>query len=396
MNEVPLGFKFSGISCGIKEKRKKDLGLIYAWEPCLAAGFFTQNKLKAHPVLIDIKRIKNGKAQAILVNSGCANALNGKEGREDALEISRRLSSLLGVEEKQILLASTGVIGKRLPKEKILEALPLLVEKLSPYNLEDFAQSILTTDTFVKVFSLTTPISGRGKKMVKITGIAKGAGMISPQLATMLVFLLTDACIKEEALKEALREAVDNSFHNLLVDGDMSTNDTVLILASGLARNPRIKPDSENYPLFLSSLTQVCQELAKMIARDGEGSTKLIEIRVKGAWDRKDARRIARAIARSPLVKTAIYGEDPYWGRILAAIGSTRVKFKPERLELSIQGITIFKNLSPLPVEKELKEKLKDKEIIIEVNLNHGPHSLTFWSCDLTEEYVRINAHYHT
>ncbi|NOZ63834.1 MAG: bifunctional glutamate N-acetyltransferase/amino-acid acetyltransferase ArgJ [Caldiserica bacterium] len=394
---IPRGFKFSGISCGIKEKGGKDLALIYATQPCVACGMFTQNKFKAHPVLIDIERLKEGEAQVILANSGCANALSGKEGKEDALAISRQLSSLLGIKESHLLLASTGVIGKRLPVEKINKSLPLLIEKIKEEGVGDAAEAIMTTDTFPKIYFIETKIKGRGKKSIRIGGIAKGAGMISPQLATMLCFLFTDACIDREALGESLKTAVEGSFNRILVDGDMSTNDTVIALASGLARNPRIKTDSDNFPLFAESLTEVARELAKMIAKDGEGATKLIEIRVKGAWDAKDAHRAARSIARSPLVKTAIYGGDPNWGRILCALGQVKVKFKPHRVILKIQGIKVFENLEPVIKDrKELINKLQEKKVLLEINLQHGHHRTVFWTCDLTEEYVKINAHYHT
>ena len=394
---VPRGFKFSGISCGIKKKKKKDLALIYATQTCIACGMFTQNKFKAYPVLIDIERLKKGEAQVILVNSGCANALTGKEGREDALEISRELASLLKIEESHLLLASTGTIGERLPVEKVKKGLPILVEKLSENGTQDAAEAIMTTDTFPKFYFIETTLKGRGKKLIRVGGIAKGAGMISPQLATMLCFLLTDACITREALKESLRIAMNHSFNRILVDGDMSTNDTVIILASGLARNPRIKLDSENFLPFTEYLTKVSKELAKMIVKDGEGATKMIEIRVKGAWDEKDAHRAARSIARSPLVKTAIYGGDPNWGRILSSLGQARVKFKPNRVILKIQGIKVFENLTPVMRDKrKLIDRLQEKEVIVEIDLQHGPHHTVFWTCDLTEEYVKINAHYRT
>ncbi len=394
---IPRGFKFSGISCGIKDKGRKDLALIYATHPCVACGMFTQNKFKAYPVLIDIARLKKGEAQVILANSGCANALTGKKGEEDALEISRELSVLLDVKESHLLLASTGVIGERLPVEKINKNLPLLIEQLEEGGIADAAEAIMTTDTFPKIYFIETKIKERGKKSIRVGGIAKGAGMISPQLATMLCFLFTDACIEREALKESLRIAVEHSFNRILVDGDMSTNDTVVALASGLARNPRIKMGSDNFSLFTESLSEVARELAKMIAKDGEGATKLIEIRVNGAWDEKDAHRAARSIARSPLVKTAIYGEDPNWGRILCALGQVKVKFNPHRVTLKIQGIKVFENLAPVINDRqELINKLQEKKILLEVDLRHGDHRTVFWTCDLTEEYVKINAHYHT
>ena len=397
MFKIPRGFKFSGISSGIKTGNKKDLALIYSENPCVTCGMFTQNKFKANPVLIDIERLKKGKSQAILVNSGCANALNGKEGKKDTLKISKEISSNLGINESFSLLASTGVIGERLPVKKIITSLPTLIDELRVDGFKDAAEAIMTTDTFPKFYFKETSLKGRGKKLIRIGGIAKGSGMISPNLATMLAFIFTDASISHDALKEALRITVNSSFNRILIDGDMSTNDTVIMMASGLARNQRIKIDSESFPEFLKELKEVSQKLAKMLVEDGEGATKFIEIRIKGAWDEKDAHRAAYFIARSPLVKTSIYGNDPNWGRILSSLGQAKVKFKPHRVILKIQGIKVFENLTPVIKDVELlKEKLKKKNIFIDVELNHGSHETTFWTCDLTEKYVEINAHYHT
>ncbi len=392
----PEGFKASGIRCGIKEKNK-DLALIYSQVPCVATGLFTTNKFKAAPVLLDIKRLRKGKAQAIIINSGNANALTGEEGLKHVMRISSSLASILGIEEELILVASTGVIGVPLPVEKIEKILPELVKRLSFQGNKEAAEAIMTTDTFPKEASLDTGIPGRGKKTVKLGGMVKGAGMISPQLATLLAFITTDACISLEALREALRKAVEESFHRVLVDGDMSTNDTVIILANGLARNRRIQQDRPEWEEFTQKLTLLCQKLSQQVARDGEGASKFIIIKVKGAWDRKDAHRVGRAVARSPLVKTALYGENPNWGRIISAIGGARAKFKPHQVTLSIQGIKIFEEGEPLwEREALLREALKKKEIVIEIDLHHGPHQTTLWTCDLTEEYIKINAHYRT
>ncbi len=259
-------------------------------------------------------------------------------------------------------------------------------------------QAIMTTDIKLKEFSIDTGIKGRGKKTIKIGGIAKGSGMIAPNLATMLAFLTTDASISKEALQESSRIAVNKSFNRITVDGCMSTNDTVIIMANGLARNERIKPKSENFAVFTEALTFICQELAKKIAADGEGATKLIEVKVKGAWDDKDAHRAAKAIANSALVKTAVYGADPNWGRIISALGSVKVKFNPEKISLKLQKTSLiekghFVNYN----EKKLSESLKKaKTITIDVDLHHGDKHTKVWSCDLTEEYVKINAHYTT
>jgi glutamate N-acetyltransferase/amino-acid N-acetyltransferase len=397
---APLGFKASGVSCGIKKvKGKEDLALIYSEADALAAGMFTTNKFKGAAVAVDINHLKKGKYfRAIVVNSGNANACTGKKGIDNAKEMVAVTAKNLGIEKEKVLVASTGIIGKHLPMEKIKKGIVEAVENLSYKGSSFAAEAIMTTDTKLKEFSIDTGIKGRGKKTIKIGGIAKGSGMISPNLATMLAFLTTDVSISKEALQESLRIAVNKSFNRLTVDGCMSTNDSVIMMANGLARNERIKLKTKKFTVFADALTYLCQELSKKIAQDGEGATKLIEVKVKGAWDDKDAHRLAKAIANSVLVKTAIYGADPNWGRVLSALGSVKVKFKPEKLSLKMQNVSLVNKGKFISFDKsKLASSLKKAKVVtIDVDLHHGNKETTVWSCDFTEEYVKINAHYTT
>lgn len=389
---APLGFVANGIKSGIK-KGKLDLGLIVSKVPALAAGVFTTNELKAAPVKVSQARVKYGKAQAIVANSGNANCLTGKRGLKDAIDIATRVSLSLWIGENDVLVASTGIIGKPLPLDKIKSAIPKLVKGLSSAKEALAAQAILTTDTRPKRIAVAIKI---GKKVVKIGGIAKGAGMICPNMATMLSFLTTDANIELKALRRSLKDAVYNSFNAITVDGDMSTNDTVLILANALAGNPKIKYGSSDYKIFSEALNYVASRLAKEIVRDGEGATKFIEIEVKGAKSPGDAKRIAKQIANSNLVKTTIAGEDPNIGRVASAAGASGIKFNESRLDIYLNGTkavsggnVIYKNIP------KLKNLLKKKEIIITLDLNQGRNSATVLTCDLTEEYIKINARYN-
>lgn len=396
---APLGFKAAGVSCGIKKSGKKDLALIYSESPAVAAGMFTTNKFKAAPVLVDLKYLRESdNFKAIVVNSGSANACTGAKGIKDAEKMAVITADNLGMKKEEVLVASTGVIGRALPLEKIKKGIVDAVEELSYKGSNSAASAIMTTDTKLKEFSVDTGIKGRGNKTIKIGGIAKGSGMIEPNLATMLAFLTTDASISKEALHEALHIAVNKSFNRITVDGCESTNDSILIMANGLARNERIKPKSENFESFAKALTVVCQELAKKIAQDGEGASKLIEVNVKGAWNDKDSHRAAKAIAKSALVKTAVYGADPNWGRIVSALGSVKVKFNPQKISLKLQKISLIEKGKFVKYnEKKLSASLKkSKVIIIDVDLHHGEKHTTVWSCDFTEEYVKINAHYMT
>ena len=411
---APQGFKAAGVHCGIK-RNKPDLALIYSEIPATSWGMFTTNKVKAAPVQVSIKKIRSRRAQAILANSGNANACTGEKGIQDAQKMARLAAQELGIKEEMVLVASTGHIGKPLPMLQIgagiKQAKPLLSSKKS----EEVAKAILTTDRFIKEVTVETDIPRRGKGKVKIGGIAKGAGMISPNLATMLCFITTDACITEDALEEAIRLAVNKSFNQISIDGDMSTNDTVYIMANGLARNKRIKTwrkkkklrvKDENFDYFCQALDFVCISLAKLIVRDGEGATRFMEVKVKGAAFPKDARRIAKAVANSTLLKTAMAATHSNWGRVMvglgvgrvmAALGAAHAKIDPNKVDIYFDEILAVKGGVGVGidlVEKRLREILKEDEIRITIQLNQGSCQATFWGCDLTEQYVKINKRY--
>lgn len=399
----PLGFKAAGVHCGIK-KNSPDLALILSEVPAVAAGMFTTNKVKAAPVILSQKKIRKGKARAIVANSGNANACTGKEGFENAKKMCEIVARELGVSSEEVLVASTGIIGEQLPMEKIEGGIKKAVGLLSRSGSKMAAEAILTTDKVVKEIAVETDIKERGKKKVRIGGIAKGSGMIAPNLATMLCFITTDACITLDALKEALSRAVNRSFNNISVDGDMSTNDTIIALASGLARNRRIKTwrkkpnlrvEDENFEKFCRALEHVCVYLAKSIVKDGEGASRMFEVRVEGAAFPQDARRIARAVVNSNLVKTAIAGASPNWGRIMAAAGAAHTKMRPEKVDVFIGEVQVVKNgRSAESDPAKLREILSGDNISILIRLNQGICGAVFWGCDLTEKYVKINKRY--
>lgn len=388
----PYGFYANGINCGIKEDGKEDLSLIYSISPCIAAGTFTTNQFKSYSILWTLKNIDN-EIRAILINSGNANTCNGKENYKLTEKLMEEIAKRLNINKNSVLFASTGIIGEKLPYEKIVNGLDKLIKEISPEGNLKAAKGIMTTDTFPKEFEIDTKIEGR-KKRVVIGGMAKGAGMINPSMATMLCFITTDAVIDKNALRVALKEAVEDSFNMITVDNDMSTNDMVICLANGLARNKTIHIDTIEFQNFKDSLKTLCMELAKKIAFDGEGASKFIEVVVNGGWCKKDVRRVAKKVAGSNLVKTAIAGETPNWGRILAAIGSTNARMKKNEIMVKLCGIKVFEG-EPLKYDKNLlKELLKQREIKIEIDLKKGSFSAIAWGCDLTEEYVRINKEY--
>ncbi len=400
---APKGFKAAGVHCGIK-KNKPDLAMIHSDVSAVAWAMFTSNKVKAAPVQVSIKKIRNRRAQAIIVNSGIANACMGKRGIKDAQSMSKLAAQELRIREEDVLIASTGHIGEPLPMCKIEEGIKQARLLLSSRGGRQAAEAILTTDTFAKEISVETDIPGRGKNRVKIGGIAKGVGMISPNLATMLCFITTDACITEDALGEATKSAVNKSFNQISVDGDMSTNDTVFIMANGQAGNRKIKTwhkkkklrvKDENFDYFSQALDFICISLAKMLVRDGEGATKLIEVKVEGASFPKDARRIARAVASSSLVKTAIAGASPNPGRVMAALGAAHTRIEPDKVDVYFNNLLTVKNgVGIESIRQKLREVLKQNEIKIIIHLNQGNYRTTFWGCDLTEKYVKINKRY--
>lgn len=400
---APLGFKASGVHCGLKENRP-DLALVLSCVPAIAGGVFTTNRAKAAPVHVSQKKIRTGQARAIVANSGNANACTGKRGFEDAMAMCEFTAKELSVPVEDVLVASTGLIGEYLPMEKIKRGIQLATESLSFRGSIYAREAILTTDRMPKEIAVETDIPGKGKKKVRIGAIAKGAGMIAPNLATMLCFITTDACITQDALKEALQSAVNNSFNQISVDGDMSTNDTVIALANGQARNKKIKTwrrkptlriKDKNYTIFSQALTYVCTYLARLMVKDGEGANRIFEIKVEGAPSSRDARRIARSVGNSNLVKTAIAGASPNWGRVMAALGAAHTKIKPEKVDLFFEDILVAKNGEPAGAStKNLREKISGEEVKITIRLNQGNCEAQFWGSSLTEKYVKINKRY--
>jgi glutamate N-acetyltransferase/amino-acid N-acetyltransferase len=386
------GFLANGIVSGIKADGRKDLSLIFSSVPAQAAGVFTTNRFKAAPVILDMERIKTGCAQAIIVNSGNANASTGEEGYKDACAMSRAVSQALEIDEDLVLVASTGVIGEKLPVEKVLENVGSLVGGLSEEGLLSAEEGIMTTDRFPKIELRTISLEG---KEITLCGIAKGAGMIEPDMATMLSFIMTDAKIDKECLESVFRESVQQSFNAISVDGCMSTNDTAIIMANGFAKNTSISEKSAGLPIFREALFDVTMSLAKSIVRDGEGATKLIEIVVEGAETASDAKNVAYSVARSNLVKTAFFGEDPNWGRIISAIGSTGINLPTESVELYFEGISLFSDGKGVEGNvKRLAEVMKNDTISVMIRLGMGKKSFRMYTSDLSYEYVKINSLY--
>lgn len=388
------GFLANGIHAGIKQDSMKDLALIFSTVPAKVSALFTKNRIKAAPVLLDMERVKTGLAQAIVANSGNANAATGPAGYGDAVEMSKIASQRLHINDELVLVASTGVIGHRLPLDNIRVGMNELVEGLHQEGVRLAAEAIMTTDKYSKISCRKGFI---GSKEITVCGIAKGAGMIEPHMATMLAFVITDADIDSRVLKTVFRGAADRSFNAITVDGCMSTNDTAIILANGVARNTRLTSSSVNTSLFKEMLCHVMSDLSLDMIRDGEGATKVIEIFVDEAKSVADAKRVAYAIANSNLVKTAFYGCDPNWGRILAAAGSTGVQFPLEGITLYIENIPVFaRGCRAEGHEKELTEIMTRKEIKVHLMLGMGNKAYRVYASDLSMEYIRINAHYHT
>jgi glutamate N-acetyltransferase/amino-acid N-acetyltransferase len=389
------GFLFSGIAAGIKKDGKKDLGLIYSEIPAQVAGLFTTNAVKAAPVQLDMKLIKRGLCQALVINSGNANACTGIQGLRDAQRVSSLVAKGLGIKEALVLVSSTGVIGVPLPLKKIEQEIPELIRALSPNDWMKTVEAIMTTDTFPKIEVATCRIKG---KRVKMCGMVKGAGMIRPNLATMLSFLITDANIQASLLQQMLEKASEDSYHRITVDGETSTNDTVLLLANGKADHSPLNRMDRDGELFQSMLSEVCQNLAKSVVKDGEGATKFIEIFVRGARNREGAKQAAYSIAHSPLVKTAFFGMDANWGRILCALGHSGVQIDPNRIDIFFDKIPIVK--SGIGVGGRLEEKagqvLKNKSFRVTTDLHLGKGQFSVFTTDLSIDYVKINASYRS
>lgn len=392
MIKIP-GFLGCGISSGIKRNGKKDLGLIFSTVTAKVAGVFTTNVVKAAPVILGIERVKGGRCQAIIVNSGNANACTGKKGLEDAISTARHVANKLGIDESLVIPSSTGVIGVPLPMVKIKNAIPELVSKLSEDGLLDTTEAIMTTDKFPKFASAQMKVDG---KFGTISAIGKGAGMIAPQMATMLCFILTDINLDLKAQKLALKNAVNNSFNRIIVDGDTSTNDTVLMLSNGVLENKPIKDGDKNFRKFERILTQLTTEIAEMVVRDGEGATKVVKIIVKGTRTEKDAENIARTIGSSLLVKTALYGEDPNWGRVLAAAGRAGVKFDPLKVDLYYRNYKVVRNGIEILDESKVNHILKQPNFPITLDLKSGKSGFFVIASDITMDYLKLNAQYRT
>jgi len=390
---LPKGFKAGGIHCGIKRKRM-DLGYIVSEVPAAVAGVYTTNLFQAAPLLVTQESIaKENKIQAIIVNSGNANACTGEQGIKDAYEMQKEFAGQLGIQEHLVAVTSTGVIGELLPMDKVKTGIHQILDK--EYENESFfKEAILTTDTCTKQIAVQIKIDG---KTITIGGAAKGSGMIHPNMATMLGFVTTDANVAQEDLLAALKDVTNKSFNMITVDGDTSTNDMVLVMANGLAGNGQLTKNHPEWDLFKAGLQIACEDLAKKIARDGEGATKLIEVQVNGASSFEDARAVGKAIISSNLVKTAIYGTDPNWGRIVTAIGYSGISLNPNNIKVCLGPYNVFENGLPCPiVEDEVKEYLELDTIKITAELNQGDQNATAWGCDLTYDYVKINASYRT
>ncbi len=389
------GFMASGIATGIKKNRAKDFALLYSEIPAVAAGVFTTNRVKAAPVLVSKERVKSGEARAILANSGCANACTGTRGIMDARQLSRLIASSLKIEPESVLLASTGVIGKPLPMKVIEKGIPTLVASLSPRGLGDAALAIMTTDTLPKAVITRGKVNGRE---ITIAGFAKGAGMISPRMATLLVFVLTDAAISPGALRKALREGAQGSFNRITVDGDMSTNDTLLVLANGKAGNREITSATPGFKQFSFFLNDLLYSLARKVAQDGEGVTKVVKIVVEKARTLSEAEKVARAVANSPLVKTAFFGEDANWGRILCAAGYSGAPIDPEKVDIYFDGVNVVcrGQGTGLEKEKQATSVMKKREYTVRLNLRRGTQSTFLLTTDFSFNYVKINASYRS
>lgn len=399
---LPKGFRAAGIAAGIKKNGKPDLALIASETDCVAAAVFTQNKVKAAPVIYDQRLMAEGhKLRAVVINSGCANACTGEPGLRDCEEMAKLTADALSagavapVAPHQVFVMSTGVIGVPLPMDKLRAGIPAAAQALSESGLEAAAHAIMTTDTLPKMAADDITVAGDekqgGPRMAHLTGIAKGAGMIHPNMATLLAVVMTDAIVAPEVLKKALANAARKSFNRISVDGDTSTNDTLVVLANGASG---LQPTPLEFEILLTS---ICTDLAKQIVRDGEGATKFITIEVTGARDERMAENIGRTIAKSPLVKTAFYGEDANWGRIIAAAGYSGEDVQPEKMSLWFGGVHVFAKGTPTQYdEAAATAAMKPREIVVRLDLGLGNAGATVWTCDFSHDYVTINGRYRT
>lgn len=388
------GFKAAGVKAGIKKSGNLDVAVIYTETPAAIAGTFTQNKVAAAPVYVSKETVATGSARAIVANAGCANACTGKQGMDDAYKTREIAAKELGINADDVIVGSTGVIGVTLPMDKLEKGIKDAVADLSETGSINAANAIITTDTHCKTMTVKFDI---GDAEVHMGAIAKGSGMIRPNMATMLCYITTDLDIEQSLLQKALSTCVEKSFNMISVDGDMSTNDTVVVLANGLAGNKKITEENADYDIFCSNLMALCVELAKEIAADGEGASKFLTINVKGAKSFADAKTVGMAVANSPLVKTAFFGEDPNWGRVICAVGYSGADMVPEKTVVKFGGITIFDCGVGAQYDNEaLVKVMREDDIVIDIELNLGDSDATVWTCDLSYEYVKINGEYHT
>jgi glutamate N-acetyltransferase/amino-acid N-acetyltransferase len=387
------GFLASGISAGIKSDNSKDLGLMFSEIPATAVGVFTTNQVKAAPVILTQDKIKNGMAQALIVNSGNANACTGKQGLHSANCVSEKIARELDIDNRLVMLSSTGIIGVPLPLERIESHIQNLVSSLSPGGFNDFSEAIMTTDTIPKMIMRKESIAD---KEITICGIAKGSGMIMPSMATLLAYIITDASIEHMLLEELLKDAVNSSFNALTIDGETSTNDTAIMMANGRAENKTLTRESVEFDQFKMVLKGVLADLAHLILKDAEGSTKIVHISVTNALTREDAKNIAYQVANSALVKTAFFGEDPNWGRIMSAIGQAEATIDPEGLSICFDDIMVVKNSVCTESLDQARDILRKPEFRLTIDVKSGSAGAEVDTTDLTTEYVKINSAYPT
>jgi len=393
MNYSVPGFLASGISAGIKKASAKDLGLLTSEKPATAVGVFTTNQIKAAPVILTQDKLHKGIAQALIVNSGNANACTGAAGMRDAQQVCQSVATELTLPEELVLVSSTGIIGVPLPIDTITPHIPRLVATLSPEGLEDFAEAIMTTDTFPKLVMLKEVLDG---KEVTLCGIAKGAGMIMPSMATLLSFIITDASIEGDLLRDLLTEAVETSYNRITIDGETSTNDMVIIMANGCAGNHLLRKQSPDLARFRKMLHTLLGDLSHLILKDAEGSTKVILIRVENARSPEEGKKIAYKVANSLLVKTAFFGEDANWGRILAAVGQAGAHIDPQRIDIFFDDVMLVKNSTSTGATARAQDILKQAAFRVTIDLHSGSAAAEVATTDISTEYVKINSAYPT
>ena len=390
----PKGFKAAGVKAGIKKSGNLDLALIYTEKEAAVAGVFTKNAVAAAPVIVSREVVKGGKAHAIVANAGCANACTGETGLANARKMAALAAAEVGCASDEVLVGSTGIIGVNLPMDKLEAGIKAAAAELSEDGSKNAGNAIITTDTYSKACSCEVEIGGQA---VRFGAIAKGSGMIQPNMATMLCYITTDANISSQLMQKALSEIVEVSFNMISVDGDMSTNDTVLVLANGASGEAEITDGSPEYDKFYATLKEICQELSKRIAADGEGATKFLTINVSGTKTFEDAKTVAMSIAKSPLVKTAFFGEDPNWGRVICAVGYAGIPMVPEKTVIKFGGVPVYANgLGAEFNEDDIHKVMAEHDIVIDVEMGMGDAKATVWSCDFSYEYVESTGEDHT